>query len=281
MDRSGNWTLNIKKFDMNSIKDDSIVVLVGKRNTGKSFLIRDIMHNKKDIPIATAISPTEMANKFYGDFIPPMFIHQEYNTNILKKIIHRQKKLTKRIQKGENDIDRRTVFIMDDCLYDSKGWVNDKYIRCLFMNGRHFGMMYLLTMQYALGIPPQLRTQIDYVFILRDNVIANRKRLYEQYAGFIPNFDMFCRIMDQCTENYECLVIHNGSKSNKIEDQIFWYKAEPHASFTMCPPEIWEYSRNHYNEDEDSLSDDDENGGIASMRKGKKNDFSVRVRKAK
>ena len=31
--------------------------------------------------------------------------------------------------------------------------------------------------------------------------------------------------MDQCTENYECLVISNNAKSNKLEDQIFWYKA--------------------------------------------------------
>ena len=31
--------------------------------------------------------------------------------------------------------------------------------------------------------------------------------------------------MDQCTENYECLVVCNNAKSNKLEDQIFWYKA--------------------------------------------------------
>ena len=30
--------------------------------------------------------------------------------------------------------------------------------------------------------------------------------------------------MDQCTENYECLVINNNAKSNKLTDQVFWYK---------------------------------------------------------
>jgi hypothetical protein len=32
--------------------------------------------------------------------------------------------------------------------------------------------------------------------------------------------------MDQCTENFECLVINNNAKSNKLTDQIFWHKAQ-------------------------------------------------------
>ena len=85
-------------------------------------------------------------------------------------------------------------------------------------------MMFIITMQYALGIPLILRTNIDYVFILRENYVSNRKRLYENYAGMFPSFEVFCQVMDQCTENYECLVIHNNAKSNKLEDQVYWYK---------------------------------------------------------
>ena len=81
-------------------------------------------------------------------------------------------------------------------------------------------------MQYALGIPPNLRTNIDYVFLLRENIVIKLKQLYEQYAGMFPSFDIFCQVMDQCTENYECLVIHNNAKSNKLQDQVFWYKAD-------------------------------------------------------
>ena len=59
------------------------------------------------------------------------------------------------------------------------------------MNGRHFKILFLITMQYPLGIPPNLRSNIDYVFILRDNTVGNRKRIYENYAGMFPNFDIF------------------------------------------------------------------------------------------
>ena len=77
---------------------------------------------------------------------------------------------------------------------------------------------------YPLGVPPNLRTNIDYTFILREPYIANRKRIYENYAGMFPTFESFCQVMDQCTENYECLVVSNNAKSNKLEDQIFGTK---------------------------------------------------------
>ena len=62
---------------------------------------------------------------------------------------------------------------------------------------------------------------------------------------------MFCQTMDACTENFECLVIHNASKSNKIEDQVFWYKADNHTDFRVCCPEAWRFSEENYNSDEE------------------------------
>jgi hypothetical protein len=105
-------------------------------------------------------------------------------------------------------------------------------------------------MQFALGVPPALRTNIDYVFILRDPYLSNRKRIYENYAGMFPTFEAFCQIMDQCTENYECLVINNNTKSNKLQDQIFWYKADGHGDFRLGSREFWELSK-QLNDDEE------------------------------
>ena len=67
--------------------------------------------------------------------------------------------------------------------------------------------MLIITMQYPLGIPPNLRTNIDYVFILREPYMTNRKRIWENYASMFPTLESFCSVMDQTTENYECLVI--------------------------------------------------------------------------
>ena len=34
--------IRLRKFDMKTLKAGSVVVLIGKRETGKSFLVRDI-----------------------------------------------------------------------------------------------------------------------------------------------------------------------------------------------------------------------------------------------
>ena len=265
-------SLQLKKFDMRMINDDSVIVMIGKRNTGKSFLTKDLLFYHQDMPAGTVISPTENANKFYSDIVPPIFIHDEYEGKITQEFMKRQKDLKKRIMSGEKEIDGRAFLIMDDCLYDND-WKKDKIIREIFMNGRHFNIMFLLSMQYAIGIGPNLRSNIDWVFLLRENSVQNRKKLYENFAGMFHTFEMFCQTMDQCTEDFGCLVIHNGAKSNKIEDQVFWYKADNHEDFKICCQEAWEYSNQNYNPNED-----DENYNVADLYR-KKNKVNLKIKK--
>jgi hypothetical protein len=258
-------SLELKKFDMKSIQfkpDENkgpVVVLIGKRDTGKSFLVRDLLYYQQAIPIGTVISGTEEGNGFYGKMVPKLFVHNEYNTAIIENILKRQRTVLKQV-KAEMEkykrttIDPRAFVILDDCLYDNT-WARDKMMRLLFMNGRHWKVMLVITMQYPLGIPPTLRTNIDYVFILRENYIANRKRIYENYAGMFPTFESFCQVMDQCTENYECLVINNNSKSNQLRDQVFWYKADSHGDFRLGSKEFWELSKNIGSDDEEEKYD--------------------------
>jgi len=231
-----------------------VIVLIGRRDTGKSFLVRDLLFYHQDIPIGTVISGTEAGNGFYGKIVPKLFIHDEYNTAIIENILKRQKIVLKQMKKennayGRSNIDPRAFVILDDCLYDNS-WAREKLMRLLFMNGRHWKIMLVITMQYPLGVPPNLRTNIDYTFILREPYLTNRRRIYENYAGMFSTFESFCQVMDQCTVNYECLVIYNNANSNKLEDQIFWYKALAHGPFKLGSKEFWELSKNLGSDDE-------------------------------
>ena len=242
--------LELKKFDMSEITSDKVVVLIGKRNTGKSFLVKDLLYHHRKVPIGTVISATESANPFYADILPSLFIHDYYTPEIIANVCKRQKLIVNKMRAEmskfrESKINPFAFLILDDCLFDSS-WVRDNNIRSLFMNGRHYKILFIITMQYALGIPPNLRTNIDFVFILRENYVSNRKRLYEHYAGMFPTFEMFCQVMDQCTENYECLVINNSAKSNRLVDQVFWYKASPHEDYKIGAPEFWQHHNRHY-----------------------------------
>jgi hypothetical protein len=243
----------IKKFDISMLRDrcqmDSrkspMIVLIGKKDTGKSFLVRDILFNtQNEFPIGTVISATEVANEFFQHMVPSKLIHDKYQPSIVTNAIKRQlavktaRNEEKKRSGGNAHTDPRAFLILDDCLYDGS-WIKEESTRYIFMNGRHIDMMTIITMQYPLGITPNLRTNVDFIFILRENVIGNRKRIYESYAGMFPTFEMFCQFMDQCTENFECLVICNGVQSNKLEDQVFWYKASDHPPFRLCDDSLW------------------------------------------
>lgn len=269
-------TLELKKFDMREIRfkpnenAGPVVVLIGRRDTGKTYLVRDLLYHHQDIPIGTVVSGTEAGNGFYSNHVPKLFIHDEYNSAIIENILKRQRQVLKQMKKEvetykRTTIDPRSFVILDDCLYDAT-WTKDKMMRLLFMNGRHWKVMLIITMQYPLGIPPNLRTNIDYVFILREPYISNRRRIWENYAGMFPTFEGFCQVMDQCTENYECLVINNNAKSNKLHDQIFWYKALPRGDFKLGSKEFWEMSRNLNSDDEEEAYDPQK----ASRSKGPK-----------
>jgi hypothetical protein len=243
----------IKKFNIETLRDrcemDSrkspMIVIIGKKDTGKSFLVRDILCNTQSaFPIGTVISGTEVANEFFQHMVPSKLIHDKYQPEIVMGVIKRQlgaktaRNGDKNRSGGNSSIDTRAFLILDDCLYDAT-WIKEESTRYVFMNGRHIDLMTIITMQYPLGITPNLRTNVDFVFILRETILGNRRRIYENYAGMFPTFEMFCQFMDQCTENFECLVICNGVQSNKLEDQVFWYKASDHPSFRMCSDSLW------------------------------------------
>ena len=122
-------TLELKKFDMKTISfkvsesKGPVVVLIGRRDTGKSFLVRDLLYYHQDIPIGTVVAGTEEGNGFYGKLVPKLFIHNEYNTAIIENILKRQKSVLRQIRKEmetykRSTIDPRTFVILDDCLSD-------------------------------------------------------------------------------------------------------------------------------------------------------------------
>jgi hypothetical protein len=86
-------TLELKRFDMKSISfkpnesKGPVVVLIGRRDTGKSFLVRDLLFYHQDIPIGTVISGTEEGNGFYGKLVPKLFIHSSLRSLLINSTI--------------------------------------------------------------------------------------------------------------------------------------------------------------------------------------------------
>ena len=52
----GGVNVNLRKFVMKSIPQDAVVVFIGRRRTGKSTLVRDLLFHHQDLPMGCVIS---------------------------------------------------------------------------------------------------------------------------------------------------------------------------------------------------------------------------------
>ncbi|ABF82118.1 hypothetical protein MIV088R [Invertebrate iridescent virus 3] len=223
-------TIKIKPLDLDMINPNpanfmdpnqggSKIFIIGKSGSGKSTLIRSLFYNKSQIiPVAQAMSGTESETGFYRQFIPSAYIFDEYDSQALGNMIMRQKAARQYLANPW------TMLIIDDCM-DETSVFNKTPQPALFKNGRHWKMLYLVALQYALDVKPGIRSNIDGVFIFRESNVAIRKRLYDNYAGIIPTFQLFEKIMDEITKDYTALYIHNVTTSNDWRDCVFYYKA--------------------------------------------------------
>jgi hypothetical protein len=220
------------RFKLRHMVKDPAIVMIAKRGSGKSWLVRTILRflcEKRNVPGGMIICKTEKMNPFYGKFFPDLFIHYEYSTEILNNLLNRQQQILKKrvLKKAQGKkINARALLVMDDCLADKKSWVKDKPIGEIFYNGRHYKLTYILTMQYPLGIGPELRNNFDYIFLLSNNFVSIQKKIYDHYAGMFDDFSAFRQVFNQLTENFGAMVIVNNSKSKTVCDQVFHFKAD-------------------------------------------------------
>ena len=99
-----------------SIKPDKVVVFIGKRETGKSFLVKDLLYYHKDVPIGTVISGTGK-QILYGHMVPSLFIHDAFTPQVVANAVKRQRMVIKKINKdkaqfGSSNIDTHFLFLM-------------------------------------------------------------------------------------------------------------------------------------------------------------------------
>jgi len=240
-------TLALQKFDPLRMKDASVIVAVGKRNTGKSELIKDLMYYKRHVPAGVVCSGSEDGNSFYQNIVPGAFVYNHFNKAAIERLIEQQRKAKKAGR-------CHPVFlVLDDLMFD-RSFLNDKLLRYLFMNGRHFNICLFMTTQYAVDIPIGMRSNIDYVFVLRDNLY--REKLWRNLFMIFPSLEKFNAAMDVCTEFYGALVLDNTVASTTLTDCVFWYKAKVGRNYRMGSEAFWEFARKHSAKHERESQDD-------------------------
>jgi hypothetical protein len=197
-------------------------VLIGKRGVGKTHLIKEIILKLKNSNIVdnVMIYSYQTSRIEYIPILQPNQINKitdKIDGEDIEKILENQSKPDA----------KPLLLVLDDVIYDNSMLNKSKPFQKMLMNSRLYKIYIVLSMQYPLGIPPEIRTNFDFVFVFQDDFISNRKRIYDYYFGIIPQYKIFDKIMGEVCRDYGILTINNFSHSSNFEEKINWYKAKP------------------------------------------------------
>lgn len=260
--------LKIKKFDPRKMVEHCVVLLVAKRRSGKSELVKDLMFYKRHLHAGIVMSATEAGNGFYGKFVPPCFVYDHFDKEALERLLRRQKKLTK---EGR----AQGVFvILDDCAFDKKA-MNDKLIRELLFNGRHYKITLFICAQYLVDLHPGLRANLDYILALRETM--HREKLFKNFFPMFQSLATFNAVADELTKEFGALVLDNTVASSRLQDQVLWYKAKiDRKPWRLGSREAWAFSKRRFKEE-----DEDEDDGPIDKKLSTPGKTIVTVRRVK
>lgn len=252
LDDKNSRTVGIKELDLNTLypqhprdfTNGSKYCFIGKPGTGKSTIIKSFLYAKKHIfSVGAFWSGTEDSTSFFGKFVPPTFlrngtIDSAESLKPLENLNKRQK--ISRAYLEPNGYNPWCVEVLDDCTADAK-FLKKTVIKDTYKNGRHKAKTHLLSLQFCLDIPTEIRGLIDGTFICREGNPKNRLRLFENFGSCVDNINDWNDLMDGLTDDYCCMFVSNKSTSNNMEENIFYYKADPDKI-----PKDWKFGCKDY-----------------------------------
>jgi hypothetical protein len=215
-------SLSIRAFDLETIKPNRKHLFLGSSGRGKSHCALHVMsHIAPTVDCAILMCPTETTRSFFlrRGLLPASMMYDYLNIDVIGTALSVQRELK---QKGKK---RHLLFILDDCSFDKSAWKHPS-IREMLFNQRHLGITTFVTCQYVMDLPPDARSNIDYVYACSDSCYANVKRLHECFFGCFKKAEDLHRVHSACTKDFSLLVADcTIVKVDDPGDMIYYHRA--------------------------------------------------------
>ena len=231
--------MSLKLLKLNpaeQISVGSIITVVGKRNTGKSLIVRELLYKLRDqIDFCVCMTPTASSAHAFSQMMPRACVYdQGLNLEVIDKLMAFQSDCAKRKKRV-----RSVALVLDDCSWEAKSFRTPApTLAQLYRNGRHMKITVLTVMQDAMDCSVGLRGQIDCLICLREASAQMRKRLHACWFGVV-SLAGFNAIMDVVTENYGALCYLGTVPKNSPTECLFWYRAKKTLPPFRCVNDVF------------------------------------------
>ena len=217
--------VDFRQFDMSSIPARSNSLVYGKRNSGKTTLLCNLISVVHvDYPLGCAISPSASVRLELAKHMPSSLIWPEFDLAKLTSVVSKFTESTmpdwmeninnQRAHEVKADL-LNWLLLMDDVGYDEKRFQHMTF-RNMYMNGRQIGLGTILNLQKLKSLPPGLRGQLDFAFFFRDLSFKNQENIHREFFSFLP-FPTFRELYLKCTEGYNCIVL-DINRAQRMKD---------------------------------------------------------------
>lgn len=232
----------VQWFDMEKrIVPGVKAVIVGKSYSGKSVLLSNIMKSmSRFTSFGLALTPTLSSKESFSKVMPRAFIDDESIARVEsfnKFVIGLYERAC-----SEGKAPKQSYLFCDDTAFNDR-FMRSKALSNIFLNGRQFGTSCTIIAQYIKKMPPDMRSNADFIFVFWEINRTIRKIIYEYWFSMMTR-DEFESVFSACTRDFGVLVldVRASIRARDWHDCVFWFKAklpEELGEYKMCEDDFY------------------------------------------
>lgn len=268
----------LKPFDANSLvlkpgkndgfEPDKLILLFGKRRTGKSYCMRSLLGMEipalgkgiklyQVFPAGIVITGTKM-NQFWQTMFPEEYVHE--SLDVLPRFMQLQKRFVDEWNERPDwqDVNSPTyknpyrIVIIDDMVGDHN-FKDAESIRQLFIKGRHYKCMVMISTQYAKLVSTVGRDNVDLLMVFFQSTLRSKETIAEEFMSMIDKFDAMALIdretaVDEKSEQRKVLVWDNMRLINDPCEKLLSLKPTDPPDFLVGNEAYWKDEIERYHQ---------------------------------
>lgn len=245
------WLLQ-DRADRENIRPDKFCVFYGKRGSGKTFGMRNILWQLAPFVEKAMVFTNTKQNQYWQQYLPKNVVIDPFDPQRLEAWVRKKKAFinkweqTKWMQQLINPYD---VLILEDCV-DANNLMHAQALTTLAANGRHLRTFVMISTQYPKKLGPIIRDNVDYAFVYFLASTNAKKAIVEQYfselkeTGYserqILNFISQQTVVDEQDKIYNVLVVDQVRATAEMDKRLYGVNFVDPGPFKFGSVEFWQ-----------------------------------------